>query len=288
MIADAVFANLAAALYRVPDKLTARAAGVSVSSAEHARRGSVPKTRTFLSILESLGRETALRVLEPLIGPADIAHQLAKLNEVERLLESVHEATVARLDQEQRVALGRVFVGEGGAGLQGGGGVVRGARRPAGSADAADSGAMVVTSIQEPLSGPLAVAGSLWRSGADVTDMHALPARMPERRVVILERDGADLRFRAMTPAFLLYRAADRAALMDRPITDGPDPAYARNCQAQIIRMLDSGKPSCDLVSARVQVEAGATISLHYRRSLTPWRDGARRFALCVSEPVAA
>lgn len=90
-LVDAVGRRLGRALGAMSIKEVQAAAGhVSPPTASNYRRGELPDVfAPFFATLKAVGIEAALKVLEPLIGPADPAYHLSRLDEIEQTLRDI-------------------------------------------------------------------------------------------------------------------------------------------------------------------------------------------------------
>lgn len=284
-----IFARLRAFLSRLTLKETTTLAGGSEKVATNARRGDVPKTRTFLRILHGIPVPDMLAALEPLIGPADPHAHYAKLERIEALIrETRHdrEAACRRASNDDWGGAGGVAPPAGVAPLSegirllralgaGGGGLGEGQGSPLASRP------LALIAAPEPLRALL----ERWKAegGADMAALVSDAAQRPETRIGIhSERDGT-LRYGYISPAFRLYQERDRAALIGRPLTDCPDRAYAAACERDMVAMLDRREPRLDDVAAIATPERGATLVLRYARLLLPYMDGGRRVVFSAS-----
>lgn len=96
-LVDAVGRRLGRALAAMPIKAVQQAGGgISAPTASNYRRGELPDVfAPFFATLKAVGVEAALKVLEPIIGPADPAYHLSRLDEIEQTLKDIRHGVRA-------------------------------------------------------------------------------------------------------------------------------------------------------------------------------------------------
>ncbi|HKK29780.1 MAG TPA: hypothetical protein VKA18_05220, partial [Alphaproteobacteria bacterium] len=90
--------------------------------------------------------------------------------------------------------------------------------------------------------------------------------------VVTAPRVGEPLRFQFFGEGFKFYDEHQKMRVIGAPLEDQPDREYGRWLAAQYNVVVETGRPSLDYVTARIQPDSGPSRRSRYERLLLPWR----------------
>ena len=126
---------------------------------------------------------------------------------------------------------------------------------------------------------PLRPLFQKWRISSSVFDDTTMPFLIGyglDYRLMVMTAQGAGepLRFQFFGEGFKFYDAKQKADVIGAPIDKQPDPDYGRWLRDQYSKVVESGKPSLDYVTARIRSDQGPGRRSRYERLLLPWRTG--------------
>jgi hypothetical protein len=279
-----------------PVKRLARDLGVSEPTARGMFGGKLPATGTLLLAAKLMGSSAARRLFAPFIGDMPEQHEFEEMREIRSRLDRLLNARTERATHEGLAGHVSLATAEGPGqraddGGRGGvplGGRDREAARVApvdGRYAATRRSLEVVARGQGEAGRHLTASLARWAecSGkADRSSLIEFANRTPDLRTSVVTEEGDGFVFNEITRAFRLH-GSEREKRIGKPTTAAYDRDYAEVCDRNIRQVMAEGCPAVDDVDATVKAEPGVSLHLSYRRLILPYREGARRFAVCAS-----
>ncbi len=149
--------------------------------------------------------------------------------------------------------------------------------------------ALQLDSLADTDGNPLRPLFQKWRVSASVFDDTTMPFLigygLDYRLIVMTAEDAGDpLRFQFMGEGFKFYDARQKANIIGAPIDHQPDSDYGRWLASQYSKVVETGKPSLDYVTACIRSDQGPGRRSRYERLLLPWRTADNRLLVtCAS-----
>tara|TARA_R110002096_G_scaffold162540_6_gene329654 strand:+ start:346 stop:1326 length:981 start_codon:yes stop_codon:yes gene_type:complete len=139
------------------------------------------------------------------------------------------------------------------------------------------SKALQLDTLADTDGNPLRPLFQKWRVSDSVFDDTTMPFLigygLDYRLMVMTAQGSADpLRFQFVGEGFKFYDAKQKANIIGAPIDRQPDPDYGRWLREQYSKVIESGKPSLDYVTASIHSGPGPGRRSRYERLLLPWR----------------
>ncbi|MCA8928165.1 MAG: hypothetical protein KDC18_08845 [Alphaproteobacteria bacterium] len=136
---------------------------------------------------------------------------------------------------------------------------------------------------------PLRPLFQKWRISASVFDDTTMPFLINyglDYRLIVMTADGVSdpLRFQFMGEGFKFYDARQKANIIGAPINRQPDVDYGQWLLGQYSKVVKTGMPSLDYVTACIRSDSGPGRRSRYERLLLPWRTADNKLLVtCAS-----
>lgn len=144
-------------------------------------------------------------------------------------------------------------------------------------------------SLSDSEGNPLRPLFQKWRVSSSTFDDTTMPFLIGyglDYRLMVMTAQGSGepLRFQFFGEGFKFYNARQKADVIGAPIDHQPDPEYGKWLAAQYSKVVDTGKPSLDYVTACIRSDTGPGRRSRYERLLLPWRTADNRLLVtCAS-----
>jgi len=134
-----------------------------------------------------------------------------------------------------------------------------------------------IGTVSNDNSNPLKPLFQKWRVSSSIFDDTTMPFLINygldyRLSVVTAPRVGEPLRFQFFGEGFKFYDEHQKMRVIGAPLEDQPDREYGRWLAAQYNVVVETGRPSLDYVTARIQPDSGPSRRSRYERLLLPWR----------------
>ena len=149
--------------------------------------------------------------------------------------------------------------------------------------------ALQLDSLAETDDNPLRPLFQKWRVSSSVFDDTTMPFLIGyglDYRLTVMtaQGHGEPMRFQFFGEGFKFYDAKQKANIIGAPIDHQPDPDYGKWLRAQYSKVIETGKPSLDYVTARIKSDDGPGRRSRYERLLLPWRTNDNKLLVtCAS-----
>gem|GEM_PF-827457 len=143
--------------------------------------------------------------------------------------------------------------------------------------------------LSETDGNPLRPLFQKWRVSASIFDDTTMPFLIGyglDYRLIVMSAEGGGepLRFQFFGDGFKFYDARQKANVIGAPIDHQPDADYGRWLARQYGKVVESGKPSLDYVTASIRSDGDQSRRSRYERLLLPWRTADNKLLVtCAS-----